>query len=52
MSLIEVKNLCKKYKDVTPLNDISVNIEEGEVVGMLCPSGVGKPTFLLCFIRL
>ena len=52
MSLIEVKNLCKKYKDVTPLNDISVNIEEGEVVSIIGPSGVGKSTFLRCLNRL
>ncbi len=52
MSLIEIKNLCKKYKDVTPLNDISVNIEEGEVVSVIGPSGAGKSTFLRCINRL
>ncbi|MCR4847066.1 MAG: amino acid ABC transporter ATP-binding protein [Eubacterium sp.] len=52
MSLIEIKNLCKKYKDVTPLNGISVNIEEGEVVSVIGPSGAGKSTFLRCINRL
>ena len=52
MSLIEIKNLRKEYPDVTPLEDVSVNIEEGEVVSIIGPSGTGKSTLLRCINRL
>ena len=52
MSLIEIRNLRKEYPDVTPLEDVTVNIEEGEVVGIIGPSGTGKSTLLRCINRL
>ncbi len=52
MSLIEIKNLCKSYGDITPLKDISVDIEEGEIVSIIGPPGVGKSTLLRCLNRL
>lgn len=52
MSLIEIRNLRKEYPDVTPLEDVSVNIEEGEVVSIIGPSGTGKSTLLRCINRL
>ncbi len=52
MSLIEIKNLRKEYPDVTPLEDVSVNIEEGDIVSIIGPSGTGKSTLLRCINRL
>lgn len=52
MSLIEIRNLRKEYPDVTPLEDVSVNIEAGEVVSIIGPSGTGKSTLLRCINRL
>ena len=52
MSLIEIRNLRKEYPDVTPLEDVTVNIEEGEVVSIIGPSGTGKSTLLRCINRL
>jgi len=52
MSLIEIRNLRKSYPDVTPLKDVSVNIEKGEVVSIIGPSGTGKSTLLRCINRL
>lgn len=43
-SLIEVKNLIKKYKDFTAVNDISFSVKEGECLGILGPNGAGKTT--------
>jgi len=42
--LIEVKNVTKKYGSFTAIDNISFNIEEGEIVGLLGPNGAGKST--------
>lgn len=52
MSLIEIKNLRKVYRDTIPLEDVSCGIEEGEVISIIGPSGTGKSTFLRCINRL
>ena len=46
--MIEVKNLVKKYGDLTVLNNINVTINKGEVISIIGPSGTGKSTFLRC----
>ncbi len=43
-NIIEVKNLVKKFKDFTAVNDISFNIKKGEVFAFLGPNGAGKTT--------
>ncbi len=41
---IEVQNLTKRYHQLTAIEDVSFNIEHGEVVGFLGPNGAGKST--------
>jgi ABC-2 type transport system ATP-binding protein len=45
-AIIEVKNLTKKYKNFTAVNDISFSVENGETFGILGPNGAGKTTTL------
>ena len=42
--MIEVKNLTKYYRGNRAVEDISFNVERGEIVGFLGPNGAGKTT--------
>lgn len=46
MNIVEIKNLTKKYGDNIVLNNINLNISEGEFIVILGPSGCGKTTLL------
>ena len=46
--MIEIKNLKKEYDIVTPLKDVSVTINDGDVISVIGPSGTGKSTFIRC----
>jgi glutamine transport system ATP-binding protein len=48
MSMVEFKNVVKKFGDNTVLNGIDLSIEKGEVVVVVGPSGSGKSTLLRC----
>ena len=52
MSLIEIRHLRKEYPNAVPLADVSVDIEAGEVISIIGPSGTGKSTFMRCINRL
>jgi lipopolysaccharide export system ATP-binding protein len=41
---ITTKNLFKTYSSRTVVNDVSVNVQQGEIVGLLGPNGAGKTT--------
>jgi ABC-2 type transport system ATP-binding protein len=46
MPLIEIKNLTKKFDDFTAVDNLSLEINEGEIFGLLGPNGAGKTTTL------
>jgi ABC-2 type transport system ATP-binding protein len=43
-TVVEVKNLVKRYGDLTAVNDITFHVEKGEIFGLLGPNGAGKTT--------
>jgi len=50
--VIEVEHLTKKYKDFIAVSDLSFDVEEGEVLGLLGPNGSGKSTTINCLLSL
>lgn len=46
MDIIKISEVTKKYSNFTILNDISLNINEGEIIGLIGPSGSGKTTLV------
>ncbi len=47
-NIIQVKMLCKSFKDNAVLKGINFNVNKGEVIGIIGSSGSGKSTMLRC----
>lgn len=52
MNIIEVKNLTKRYKELKAVDDLSFEVYEGEILGLLGPNGSGKSTTINCLLSL
>lgn len=51
-NIIEVKNLTKSYKKLKAIDDLSFEVKEGEILGLLGPNGSGKSTTINCLLSL
>ena len=51
-NIIEVLNLTKEYKAVKAVDDLSFEVHEGEILGLLGPNGSGKSTTINCILSL
>lgn len=51
-AVIQVKDLVKRYKELTALDHFGLEIEEGEIFGLLGPNGSGKTTTINCILSL
>ena len=52
ISAIIIKNLVKKFDDVTAVNGINLEIKRGELFGLLGPNGAGKTTIINILVGL
>ena len=50
--IIEIKNLNKSYQTLKAVDDLSFNVYEGEILGLLGPNGSGKTTTINCLLSL
>ena len=51
-NIIEIKNLVKQYKELKAIDDLSFEVNEGEILGLLGPNGSGKSTTINCILSL
>jgi len=49
---LQTKNLVKKYRSRTVVNNVSIEVEQGEIVGLLGPNGAGKTTSFYMIVGL
>jgi len=52
MNIIEVKNLVKKFDEITAVDDVSFDVKQGEIFAFLGPNGAGKTTTIKIFTTL
>lgn len=50
--VVKIENLVKRYGDLVALDHFNLQIEEGEVFGLLGPNGSGKSTTIHCLLSL
>lgn len=50
--IIEIKNLTKKFKDFTAVDNLSMNVCRGDIFGFLGPNGAGKSTTIRMMLSL
>jgi branched-chain amino acid transport system ATP-binding protein len=51
MNLLEIQGLVKKYYGLVAVDHVSLNIRNGEVVGLIGPNGSGKTTLFDCITK-
>ena len=51
-AIIEINNLVKRYKELIALDHFNLEVNEGEIFGLLGPNGSGKTTTINCILSL
>lgn len=50
--VVSVKNLVKRYEQIIALNHFNLEVEKGDILGLIGPNGPGKTTALHCIVGL
>ncbi|MBP1712002.1 MAG: amino acid/amide transporter ATP-binding protein 1, family [Deltaproteobacteria bacterium] len=48
MEILNVKNLTMKFGNLAAVDDVSLSVGKGEIIGLIGPNGAGKTTFFNC----
>ncbi len=51
-NVVEIQNLTKQYKQLKAVDNLSLEVHEGEILGLLGPNGSGKSTTINCMLSL
>ena len=51
-NVVEVRNLVKKYKNLTAVAGLDLDVRKGKILGLLGPNGSGKSTTINCILAL
>ena len=51
-TVVKIENLVKRYKELVAVDHFNLEIEEGEILGLLGPNGSGKTTTINCLLAL
>jgi branched-chain amino acid transport system ATP-binding protein len=52
VSLLKAQSVTKHFAGITALNEVSLDVNAGELVGLIGPNGAGKTTFFNCLLGL
>ena len=50
--LLTIENIAKDYNGINVINDISISVQPGEIIGLLGPNGAGKTTLFYIIMGL
>jgi branched-chain amino acid transport system ATP-binding protein len=49
-AILAARDITKRFEGITALNDVSIDVRPGELVGLIGPNGAGKTTFFNCLL--